>query len=941
VNDSPAVNDPVEFRLLGPVEAFSDGVALPLGGPRQRALLALLLVDPGEPVSVDRLVDELWQGRPPPGAATTLRSYASRLRSVLGEAGVLTSGPAGYVLDVDPDRIDSSRFERLVREAEKNLAGGRYRRARQQLSEALLLWRGRPFGELADEGLLRSEAERLDQRRIEVLEQRIDVDLDLGAGTEVVEELELLVREHPYRERLWRGLMLALYRAERQADALATYRRAHEILGGVGLEPSQALRRLEQQILRHEVPGVARMQKRHSLPTPVTSFVGREAELAALARLLREARLVTLTGVGGVGKTRLALEAGRQALGELAAEVRFVDLSPVGDPSAVTRTVAAAFGLADEHDTPLEDVLAAQLRDEELLLLLDNCEHVRDACAALATVLLERCPLLQILATSREQLPIAGAVDFAVPPLALPPLDASDEELRAAESVRLLLTRAREARLELDEDAALASAVAICNELDGLPLAIELAAARTKVLTLEEIAERLADRFRFLVSWRRLTAARHRTLREAMDWSYELLTADEQQLLACLAVFAGGFTIEAVASVCCDGREDVALERVERLVDASLIVAEEREGRMRYRLLETVRQYAEERLAETGGAADVRSKHAAWCVEFAEQAQSRFAGSQQSTWFEVVEREQENLRAALAHGGDASDGTSGLRLAVALARYWYVRGHLNEGREWLERTLEASGPHPPELDRRALTAAASLALLQGDYGVATSLAERALEAARAGGQPVFLANALSNLGAIVLAAGDNTRAQRLLEEAAQRARAAGDRRVQALAVNNLGDLLLTTGDYAEAEPLFEESLGLLRELGDTANVARSLFNLGAVALSLGRPADAERRFLESIALAEDAGDKEDLAWCLEGFAGLAASAGDGERAARLLGAAGGLLAEIGADFKPFERQLDERTRSEAVALCGQLRFEAALAEGVKLSLAAALALARA
>jgi non-specific serine/threonine protein kinase len=405
-------------------------------------------------------------------------------------------------------------------------------------------------------------------------------------------------------------------------------------------------------------------------------------------------------------------------------------------------------------------------------------------------------------------------------------------------------------------------------------------------------------------------------------------------------VFAGGFTIEAVASVCCDGQEDVALERVERLVDASLIVAEERDGRMRYRLLETVRQYAEERLAETGGAADVRGKHAAWCVEFAEQAQSRFAGSQQSTWFEVVEREQENLRAALAHGGDASDRTSGLRLAVALARYWYVRGHLNEGREWLERTLEASGPHPPELDRRALTAAASLALLQGDYGVATSLAERALEAARAGGQPVFLANALSNLGAIVLAAGDNTRAQRLLDEAAQRARAAGDRRVQALAVNNLGDLLLTTGEYAEAEPLFEESLGLLRELGDTANLARSLFNLGAVALSLGRPADAERRFLESIALAEDAGDKEDLAWCLEGFAGLAASAGDGERAARLLGAAGGLLAEIGADFKPFERQLDERTRSEAVALCGQPRFEAALAEGGTLSLAAALALAR-
>src|SRR5690349_17066626 len=718
--------------------------------------------------------------------------------------------------------------------------------------------------------------------------------------------------------------MLALYRADRQTDALAAYRRAHAVLADIGLEPSAELRQLEQAMLRQEVPTAATPARRHTLPAPVTSFVGRERELTEIDRILGEARLLTLTGVGGVGKTRLALEAGWREFSRHGREVQFVDLAPVTDPVEVVRAVTAVFELPEEHDRSPVGSLVDRLRAEELLLLLDNCEHVLESCARLVDELLRGCPLLQILATSREQLPVAGAAAFPVPPLRLPPAAADADVLHSSEAVQLLLARARDARPQLEPDVSLASAVAICRELDGLPLAIELAAARVKALTLDEIAVRLADRFRFLVSWRRLTAARHRTLREAMDWSYELLAAPEQKLLADLSVFVDGFTLGAVAKVCCEGREDDALALVGRLVEASLVVAEERDGAMRYSLLETVRQYAKERLVDAGRVVDAQARHAAWCVELADEAQAGFAGSEQSAWFAVLDRERENMRAALAFGMTTSSGEQSLRLAVALSRYWYVRGQLAEGRGWLERSLAAAGPQRDELSRRASTAAASLALLQGDYTVATSFAEQALEAARAGDDPVRVANALSNLGAIVLAAGDSRRARALLDEAVKRARAAGDRRVAALAINNLGDLALTTGDYATAEPLFEESLALLRDLGDTANLARSLFNLGAVALSLGRPADAERRFLESIALAEDAGDKEDLAWCLEGFAGLAASAGDGERAARLLGAAGGLLAEIGADFKPFERQLDERTRSEAVALCGQLRFEAAL-----------------
>ena len=923
----------LEFRLLGPIEVARNGAAIPLGGRRQQALLALLLLEPGRPVSADRLVEELWQGRPPAGATATLRAYASKLRGSLGADAWLTSGPAGYAFDVPPEQVDTWRFERLVREAEEALAAGGHRRARQRLHEALGLWRGRPFGGIGDDGALKEEAARLDQRRADALEQRVGADLALGASVELVDELESLVREHPYRERLWRALMLALYRAGRQADALGAYRRAHALLADVGLEPSAELKQLEQSILRHEVPVVARPAQRHNLPAPVTSFVGRERELADIESILGEARLLTLTGVGGVGKTRLALEAAWRALDTQAREVQFVDLSPVADGGEVVRAVTAAFEIPDDQD------LVERLREEELLLVLDNCEHVLDASARLADELLRACPLLQILATSREQLPVAGAVDFPVPPLRLPPADADIETFDSYEAVQLLIARARDARPQLDANASLASAVSICRELDGLPLAIELAAARVKALTLDEIATRLADRFRFLVSWRRLAAARHRTLREAMDWSYELLAAPEQRLLAELSVFVDGFTLAAIATVCCGGREDEALALVGRLVDASLVVAEERDGAMRYMLLETVRQYAKERLEEAEGAADALARHAAWCVELAEQAQAGFAGSQQSAWFGLVDRERENLRAGLAFA-IASNGEQALRLAVALSRYWYVRGQLVEGRSWLERAITAAGPQRDELSRRALTAAASLALLQGDYPVATAFAERALDAARAGEDPVRLANALSNLGAIVLAGGDTTRAHALLEEAVERARAAGDKRVAALAINNLGDLALTTGDYGAAEPLFEESLALLRELGDTANLARSLFNLGAVALSLDRPGDAEARFRESVDLAEDAGDKEDIAWCLEGFAGLAAAAGRGEHAALLLGAAGALLAEIGADFKPFERQLDERTRAGAAGLCGETPFADALARGGALSLEAALALAR-
>jgi predicted ATPase/DNA-binding SARP family transcriptional activator/Tfp pilus assembly protein PilF len=926
------------FRVLGSVEAVRDGSPLPLGGPRQRALLALLLLESGRPVTTDQLIDELWRGEPTEGADTTIRSYVSRLRAALDHTVSITATPSGYSIAVAEDRVDAKRFEALVHDGEAALARRNARRARELLAEALGLWVGPPYGALAADGALRVEAERLVEIRLRAIDCRIEADLELGLAAELVDELEAAVRDHPFRERLWRHLMLALYRAGRQADALAAYHRARrELDEQLGIEPGSELRDLEGAILRQDVPPPAggSIDERRTLPAPLSSFVGRERELEDVAGRLQTYRLVTLTGVGGVGKTRLALEAARRAAPHFADGVAFVDLSPITDWRLVERQIAAGLGVREHGDEGVAELVAAHLRNLELLLVLDNCEHVRDAAAIFLRQLLTDAPGLRALATSREPLGVPGEGDIPVQPMVI----AAGADGSPADSVALFLARATAARPGLpSDDRALRVATRICADLEGLPLAIELAAARAKSLSLDDIAARLNDRFRFLVSWRRLVAARHRTLREAMDWSYELLRPTEQRLLRHLAVFAGGFSLDAVAAVCLAG-DDGALELIERLVDASLVISDEVPGETRYRLLETVRQYAGGRLAEEGAVEGVRAAHASWCLDLAETAAPELSGNRQGWWFVRLEAEHNNLRAALAHLDSTGEARTLLRLSIALTRFWYVRGHLSEGRLWLERALAIDTDRDPILRRRALTAVASLALLQGEYAVSTRFAEESLAVARDTGEPRFEANALSNLGAIVLAAGDVARAGALLDEAVTVARAAEDERILALAVNNLGDLELTRGAYERAGPLFEESLTLLRARGDTANVARALFNLGACELQLGRTNRADTIFREGLELADDAGDREDLAWLLEGLAALAAARGQGERAGAILGGASGLLEAMGADYKPFERRLREETEARTRSLLGDAGLEAAMVRGRALDLRALVELA--
>jgi predicted ATPase/DNA-binding SARP family transcriptional activator len=917
----------VAFRLLGPVEALRAGEQLPLGGPRQRALLALLLIERGRVVTTDSLADELWAMEPPDGAATTLRSYVSRLRLALGDAAMIHGSSVGYRIDAPPASIDQAVFEETIRAADDDLAQQRVRAARDGFRRALAMWRGRPYEGLSDDGALAAEADRLEELRLHALEERVAADIELGHAAELVDEVEALVRRHPYRERLWRSSMLALYHSGRQADALNAYHRAREMLDEqLGLEPSAEIQALEMAILRHEVPGASRATRRDNVPVALTTFVGRDSEIRDIHRLLADARILTLTGVGGVGKTRLAIEAARGA-GPIAEDgVVFVDLAPVTEASGVIRAIARALETREHAGGRELDHVVDELRHSRTLLIMDNCEHLRDQVADVVGPILQSCPDTGVLATSRSPLGIAGEADYPVAPLT------------EGHSVSLLMDRMRSARQGADFASEGEAATRICRDLDGLPLAIELAAARAKVLSPTEIAARLDDRFRFLVSWRRVASARHQTLRQAIDWSFELLSATDQELFTRLSTFAGGFTLEAAAAFH-DGDQGLALDSIDRLVDASLVVVQPAGPETRYRMLETVRQYAEARLDERGDARGARDMHAAYFRALAERAEPELSTGGQAVWFARLDAEHDNLLAALAYVADVADAESLLSFTVSLTRFWYVRGYLGEGRDRLERALAASAGAPAALRRRGLTAAASICLLQGDYEAATRLAETSLVAARETGEDRLVANGLSNLGAIVLAAGDHGRAGSLLTEAVDLARTVGDRRILALSLNNLADHALTTADHERAEPLFAESLELLRELGDTANVARSLFNLGAVALRRDRLAEAGGRFAAGLAAAQAAGDKEDICWCLLGLAALAARRDQGARAAQLIGVVTALLEQMGAVFKPFERTLHDEAQEHARALLGEDEYVAARARGAAMSLDEAVELA--
>jgi len=768
---------PLALDLLGPLRVW-DGDNGRIDGlrPAQRRLLAILALEGGGRADTSRLIDRFWAGEPPATAKAALQTHVSALRRRVPEGLVVTESD-GYSLDLTDVRVDAVALCDAVHEVEQLAAAGRFDAAAEVAEHALSTWRGCPFAELEDDDFARSEITRLEQIRLALVEEHAGALLESGRAAEALAALEGLVLAHPLRERLWEHLIVGRHRLGRHVDAVRAFREIEQRFAEAGLEPSERLRSLEHRVLVHDTVLTA-PPRQHRLPTPRTRFIGRVDEQALIADLLRSHRLVTLTGAGGCGKTRLAI-ALAGAFDELAPDgVAFVDLAPLSDPALIPRAVAAAMGVppgggldGGTVQGQMATVVKA-LASRRLLVILDNCEHLSDGCAAVTDQLLFECPDLRVLATSRESLGVEGEQVHRVRPLSLP--DAA-RPAADAEAVQLFLDRAAALSSRFDPDQHhLATIAEICRRLDGMPLAIEFAAARTEHLTLGTIADRLDDRFRLLTSGRR-RVPRHQTLAATLDWSHELLTEQERVVLRRLAVFAGSIPLSMAEAVCAgDGvpAPDV-VDLVGSLVARSLVSLDDgNHGEPRYRLLETVRSYAALHLRDCGELDTFRSRHRDAYLSWLESV-AWGHGYSDPGWVAGVIREHDNLRAALAWS--RAQGRRDLvgRLAAGAHILWQPGvGHGDEGRGWASWALE----EPDGLDDHQLgtcwlaKAEAEMAMLSP--GVETA-ARRAAELLGPGlSSPLVQARCLEAVGIACRAAATGD------QDVARHARAAAEELVR-------------------------------------------------------------------------------------------------------------------------------------------------------------------
>src|SRR4051794_1596677 len=804
----------MEFGVLGPVQVATGSGPVELASGKQVALLACLLVARGEVVSRDRLIDALWGERPPASAVNALQVHVHGLRRRLAPERIGREGP-GYRLRLEPGELDLDRFELLVARGRSELSSGDANAAASSFRESLGLWRGQPYEDVRYAAFAQAEVARLEELRVGALEDRVEADLALGRHRDLIAELEALVSEHGSRERLCGQLMLALYRSGRQSEALEVFRQAHRAMRDqLGVEPGPALQELQRAILGQDAALAvepAELRARRHLPASTTPLVGREADLAELAALLGGgSRLITLTGAGGIGKTRLALQTGHDLAETFHDGVYFVDLSHLTDPELVPGAIAGVLGLATQRDERPAAALRAFLGERRTLLLLDNFEVV-DAAAPLVSELLRAAAGLVVLATSRGPLRLSGEHQYRVQPLPLP-----DAVRLFAELARTVAPSFRRPTEEAEEVARL------CRRLDCLPLAIELAAARTRDYAPHELLESVPGSLGLAGEGARDLPSRQRTLRSTIDWSYRLLAREEQATFARLAVFAGGFTGAGAASLCGAGRQTLA-----SLVGTSLLHERvDAGGSMRWFMLETVRERALELLEGLGESEDYRRRHAEHYAQLAEEAEDEHPASRSGGAWRQLETEQDNFRAAL-EWTRASDAVElELRLVGALAYFWATSDHLREGRARIDAALRHAADAPAPLRAKALAGAAPVAPNLGDYEQMRDSAEASLGLFRELGDERRTALALNQLGIALSNLGDIDGGIVYHEENAAISRRLGDNMRLSAALNNLGYCLLRRHRHDRAKALFAEGLTVCREIGHRTGESVMLGNLG-------------------------------------------------------------------------------------------------------------------
>ena len=886
-----------------------DGVPLRLGGPRARTLLAALLIETGRFVSRDRLIDELWADEPPATAENALQVQVAALRRLL-PGRVETHGTA-YRLVVTPDELDARRFEAAVSEAHPSLER-EPALAAAMLATALGAWRGPALDGSTTGRMASTEATRLDALRRATQIDRADACLALGENESVMTELTGLLAGDPTDERLAGRLMLAQYRGRGSSVALATFDHVREAIEReLAATPDTELVELRLAIERRD-PTLAGPSA--GLPVPVTRFIGREREQREARALLGTSRLLTLTGPGGSGKSRLALELARAMAATRLAEVHLVSLASLPPGGSVTRLIADGLDVRERRGEPLVAGILSRIRNRRVLLVLDNCEHVLGTVAGLSTELLEAAAGLRILATSREPLGAPGEVTWAVSGLGLPAPAASVADSLASEAMQLLADRAAAARPGFEiSGQAVASAVALCRRLDGLPLAIELAAARLRTLSLAAIVERLEGHMDVPAGRGDATTDRHRTMRAAIDWSYDLLSDDERRLLRRLAVFRGGIGVSGAVAVAGDSRPSVEpFESLSRLVDQSMVVAEPGlDGPSSYRLLETIRQYAEERLAEAGELATTRTLHAAWCAALVEAGRD-WGGSEQETWLARLGDAHGDLLAALTWQlGEGRDPEAALAITANLWWYWYVRGHVAEGLVWLKRTLAASSPAASRTRAAALRGASALARSSGDYIEAIRTGEAGLAMCRDLGDRQGVAGSLNSLAATALAMGRVDDAVRYGQESLAEVRGSENMRGLGASLTNLGTALRNEDRFDEADAALREATAVFRAMGDVRGETSAIINRAILERRRGQLAVSRASCVEALRLCVALGHAEGQVDCLDVVAVIDVAEGHYAEGLRLFEIVDAARRRLGLEVAtPDER----RDRDAAIAL---------------------------